>query len=241
MHDPAPAWRAEIRRRLGFHVLGALAWGVLAALCAWGDRHVVVLSHGAGMHELQATVVAVNQRGDDRYLALEYTRGDGTRVAREEPAWYAPDARAGDRIAFLESARDASFARPLNAGERLLRLTLRGFAIALAAGTLGWLGFAATQAWRRIGLVRDGERLPAQALAVQQGAVPIGRGGHWPRWRLRAAWYDETVPGWREVASAWHLGTAPAQPPADALILRRPGSRHAWLPLPPSVQGRGIG
>lgn len=241
MRDPVPTWRAEIRRRFAFHALGASMWALVAGLCAYGDRHVVMLSHEPGVHEAAATVVDVRQRGDDRYLALEYTRRDGMRVATEEPAWYAPEARAGDRIAFLYSERDATFARPLNAGERMLRLTLRGFAVALAIGTLGWLGFAGTQAWRRLGLVRHGERLPAQALAMQQGSVPIGRGGHWPRWRLRAAWYDETLPGWREVASIWHLGVAPEHPPTDAVILRRPGTRHAWLPLPPSVQGRGIG
>lgn len=216
-------------------------WALVAGLCAYGDRHVVMLAHEPGVHEVVATVVAVQQRGADRYLMLDYVRRDGTRVATDEPAWYAPAARAGDQVAFLYSERDPQFARPLNAGERGMRLVLRGFAITLALGTLGWLGFAGTQARRRLRLVRHGERLPAQALATQQGSVPIGRGGHWPRWRLRAAWYDETLPGWREVASTWHLGTAPAHPPADAVILRRPGSRVAWMPLPPSVHGRGVG
>jgi hypothetical protein len=241
MRDPAPTRRAEMRRRLAHHALGASMGALVAGLCAYGDRHVAMLSHGPGVHEVAATVVDVRQRGDDRYLVLEYTRRDATRVTSDQPAWYAPDARAGDRIAFLYSDRDTAFARPLNPGERLLRLTLHSVAVALALGALGSLGFAGTPAGRRLDLVRHGERLPPQAPATQQDAVPIGRGGSWPRCRLRAAWYDESLPGWREVASNWRPGLAPEHPPADAVILRRPGTRNTSLPLPPSVQGRGFG
>jgi hypothetical protein len=232
MHDAATAWRREIRRRLRAHATGAAVWAAIALGCGFGAARLVAAQAGPDVEETQALVVGRPLRGAEAYLALEWMRGDGTRGTSEHPAWYAPDARVGDRIPLLYSTRDARFVRPMTAGDRIARAVFRGLGAMLGVGALAWFAVAAARARRRVDLVDRGERLPAHATAVEHRDLPLGRAGAVRRWRVRATWFDDALPGWRTVRSSWQADEPSPGALRDAVVLRLPGTRRAWLPQP---------
>lgn len=232
MQDAASAWRRELRRRFRTHAFGALAWAVLATVTGLIGHWFPRATAGSPIRETEAEVLALPVQGSERRIALAWIDADGVRHRAEHPAWYAPDARVGDRIPYLYDTTDPTFARPLSAGDRGARTALYGLAVAVGGGALAWLGLAALQAARRADLVRRGERLQAHALAVEHEDLGLGRAGTVRRWRIRGAWFDDALPGWRTLHSAWQAGDPPAHAARGAVVLRLPGTHRAWLPLP---------
>jgi hypothetical protein len=111
----------ELRTRLRRHAIGAAIWLAFAGLCALGARHAYTMQQSGAVRWTYARVLAIETPyGDGReFLVSEFIteRGETRRVrdGRSDN----PGAGVGDGIPYLYRLDEPSFARPVNAGERL--------------------------------------------------------------------------------------------------------------------------
>lgn len=245
--------RAEISRHFRKRLHGFYLAGAAAALCIVGLAYSFDMMHEPGAIPVTATIIAVERdpASGETWMTSEFVDHQGVmrqdrlassyHYARGEP-------EVGERIGYVYEISE--YTGDLDASPRAdgpLQWIFGIPALLFVAMATGVAWFAWRQRALRRRLLASGRREPGTAHAIERKTVTLPGGKAGPqqihKWRLRARYFESTLPGFRDCHSDWQPMPSPElapqiheDSPVSPILLDPANPKRYWLPLGPLLK-----